>query len=151
VPNVSFGQASSNAGAGSSASNSAANSGTGGPSKSGKNRGRNWALTGAKPHAIGVTRPLHVAVQADRLVIVPERGDSRAPVVVPISPEVRPGDVERFVTAVQREVQGWGLAVANGYWKPVLHVGVVGGAEPQFSALQMALEGSGFEIVRKQP
>jgi hypothetical protein len=90
-------------------------------------------------------------VQADRLLILPERGDSRAPVNIPISPEVRPGDVERFVTEVQREVQGWGLAVAHGYWKPVLHVGVAAGAEGQFSALQTALEGSGLEIVRKQP
>jgi hypothetical protein len=122
-----------------------------GGSKTGKNRGRNWALTGAKPHAIGVTRPLHVAVQADRLVIVPDRGDLRPPVIVPISPEVRPGDVERFVTAVQKEVQGWGLAVADGYWKPVLHVDVLPGAEQQFANLQSALDGSGFDLVRKQP
>ena len=149
VPNLPLGQASSNA----SASSSAKPGGTGasktGSSKSGKSRGRNWALTEAKPHAIGVTRPLHVAVQADRLLIIPDRGDSRPPVIVPISPELRPDDVNHFETAVQSEVKGWGLAVANGYWKPVLYVGVAPGAEPQFAELQTALEGSGFDILRK--
>jgi hypothetical protein len=151
VPNLSFGQASPNASTNKGASTSASGPAKGGTSKSGKTRGRNWALTGAKPHAIGVTRPLHIAVHPDRLLIIPDRGDSRPAVEVPISPEVRPSEVERFVTAVQREVQGWGLAVADGYWKPVLHMGVAAGADPQFSALQTALEGSGFEIVRKQP
>lgn len=148
IPNLPLGQAGSNASGSSGSSSGAAKSGG---TKSGKTRGRNWALTGAKPHAIGVTRPLRVGVQADRLVIVPERGDSRAPVVVPISPELRPDDIEHFVTAVQKEIQGWGLAVANGYWKPVLQVDVAAGAEPQFSALQAALDGSGFDLVRRQP
>jgi hypothetical protein len=90
-----------------------------------------------------------VAVHADRLLIVPDQGDSRRPVVVPISPELRPEDVNQFVTAVQGEVKGWGLAVANGYWKPVLHMGVAPGAEQQFAELQTALEGSGFDILRR--
>jgi len=150
VPNLPVGQANSRSPNNSPASNTsgAAKSGS---TKAGKSRGRNWALTGAKPHAIGVTRPLHVAVLADRLVIVPDRGDTRAPVVVPISPELRPDDVTRFVTAVQREIQDWGLAVADGYWKPVLHVDVAASAERQFAELQTALDGSGFEVVRKQP
>jgi hypothetical protein len=151
VPNLSFGQASSNASTNHGSSSSASGPARSGSAKSGKSRGRNWALTGAKPHAIGVTRPLHIAVYADRLLILPDRGDDRPPVVVPISPEVRPGEVERFVTAVQSEVKGWGLAVADGYWKPVLNMGVAADAEPQFSALQTALDGSGLEIVRKQP
>jgi hypothetical protein len=94
---------------------------------------------------------LNVAVWSDRLVIAPDRGDSRAPLVVPITPELRPDDVARFVTAVQREIQGWGLAVADGYWKPILQMNVAPGAERQFTELQSALEGSGLEIVRRQP
>lgn len=150
VPNLPFGQASSNASS-NTGSNSTGSTTKSGNAKTGKTRGRNWALTGAKPHAIAVTRPLHVVVLPDRLVIVPDRGDSRPPVVVPISPEVRPGDIERFVTAVQKEIQGWGLAVADGYWKPILQVEVAAAAEPQFAALQSALDGSGFDVVRKQP
>jgi hypothetical protein len=149
VPNLPFGQAGSNDSTSSSANSGAASGSKSASSKSGRSRGRNWALTEAKAHSIGVTRPLHVAVHADRLLIVPDRGDSRPPVVVPIAPELRPEDVNQFVTAVQREVKGWGLAVANGYWKPVLHMGVAPGAERQFAELQTALEGSGFDILRR--
>ena len=149
VPNLPIGQASASGSTSSGANSSGASGSKTASSKSGKSRGRNWALTEAKPHSIGVTRPLYVAVHADRLLIVPDRGDSRPPVVVPISPELRPDDINHFVTAVQSEVKGWGLAVANGYWKPVLHVGVAPGAEPQFAELQTALEGSGYDILRK--
>jgi hypothetical protein len=46
-------------------------------------------------------------------------------------------------------MQSWGLAVANGYWKPVLQIEVSADAEHQFQTLVQALDGSGFEIERK--
>jgi hypothetical protein len=124
-------------------------SGRGGSRSASKRRGSNWALPDAKPHAIGVTRPLHVAVLADRIVLVPDRGDRRAPVVVPVAPEMSPDDVEHFITAMQKEISGWGLAVADGYWKPVLQVEVAPDAERHFSNLQTALKGSGVDVVRR--
>jgi hypothetical protein len=102
-----------------------------------------------KPHSIGVTRPIHIQVHPDRIVLLPDRGDSRAPLVVMVAPELTPDDVNRFVTAVQNEVKGWGLAVADGYWKPVLQAEIAPGAERHFSNLQTALSGSGMEVVRK--
>jgi hypothetical protein len=44
---------------------------------------------------------------------------------------------------------GWGLAVENGYWKPVLEVEVAPDAEQHFADLQTALHSSGFELHRK--
>jgi hypothetical protein len=124
-------------------------SGSRGGSRSGKGRGSNWALTNAKPHTIGVTRPMSVQIHSDRIVIMPERGDSRAPVVVPIAPELSPDDVNHIVTAVQNEIKGWGLAVADGYWKPILKAEVAPDAQRHFANLKVALDGSGIEIVRK--
>jgi hypothetical protein len=114
-------------------------------------RGTNWGLPEARGRTTAVTRPIHVAVLADRLVIVPEKGDSRAPQQIRTAPDLSPEDVNRFVTAVQREIKDWGLAVADGYWKPVLQVEVAPDAERNFEELRASLEGSGFDMVRKSP
>jgi hypothetical protein len=117
--------------------------------KSTASRGKNWALPDAKVHQTGVTRPIKVRLEADRIVILPEVGDSRPPKVVPVAPELSPDDVSRVVATVQNEVQGWGLAVADGYWKPVLQAEVGPGAERHFLNMETALHGSGIDIVRR--
>ncbi len=118
-------------------------------SRSSAKKGSNWALPQAKPNHIGVTRPIRVSVQPDRVVMLPERGDNRAPQVVKIAPELTPDDVTHVVTTVQNEVKGWGLAVSDGYWKPVLQVEVAPGAERQFMNLETALHGSGIDVIRR--
>ncbi len=118
-------------------------------SRSSAKKGSNWALPQAKPNHIGVTRPIRVSVQPDRVVMLPERGDNRAPKVVKVAPELTPDDVTHVVTTVQNEVKGWGLAVADGYWKPVLQVEVAPGAERQFMNLETALQGSGIDVIRR--
>jgi hypothetical protein len=109
----------------------------------------NWALPTAKPHAIGVTRPIPLAIQADRLTLLPSRGEQRVAHEIAVHPELTEEDVQRLVAAVQREVEGWGLAVADGYWKPLLVAEVAPDAEAQFARLRTALQGSGLELVRK--
>jgi hypothetical protein len=120
-----------------------------GGSRSSASRGKNWALPDAKPHQIGVTRPIRVGVLADRIILLPEQGDNRTPQVVKVAPELSPDDVNHFVSAVQNEVKGWGLAVADGYWKPVLQADVAPDAERHFLNLQSALSGSGIDIIRR--
>ena len=119
------------------------------PPRSSANRGKNWALPDAKQHHIGVTRPIRVTMLGDRLLIMPERGDDRPPQTVKVAPELSPDDVNHFVSAVQNEVKGWGLAVADGYWKPVVQAEVTPEAERHFMNLQSALQGSGIEIMRR--
>lgn len=113
------------------------------------NRPTNWGLPGSRGHVTAITRPIHVAVQADRVMIVPDRGDDRSMQQFPISPQLSPQEVDAFVTGVQREMKSWGLAVENGYWKPQLMIDVAPNAEGQFQQLQTALEGSGFDLQRK--
>jgi hypothetical protein len=121
------------------------------PPRSGASRGNNWALPGVQPHQIGVTRPIRISIQPDRIVMLPERGDNRVAQVVKIAPELTPDDVNHFVAAVQSEVKGWGLAVADGYWKPVLQAEVAPGAERHFLNLETALHGSGIDVTRRSP
>jgi hypothetical protein len=118
---------------------------------SGRGRGSNWGLPGAIGRTTGITRPIRVAVLWDRLVLAPDWGEDRQPLHLRIPPRLQQQQVDAFVTAVQREMQGWGLAVEGGYWKPVLQVEVAPDAEHHFADLQTALQGSGFEIERKRP
>jgi hypothetical protein len=112
-------------------------------------RGRDWALPGASRHATAITRPIHVAVLADRLVLVPERGIDRVPMHLRISDQITVEEIDAFVAAVQREMKSWGIAVRNGYWKPVLQVEVAPDSEHHFADLEQSLSNSGFEIQRK--
>jgi len=144
VPSFNFGNPkTSQSGAGGSGQ-----SGSGSPRSIAK-RGKNWGLPQAKTNSIGVTRPIHISIEPNRVVMYPERGDNRAPKVVQIAPELSPDDVTHFVDAVQNEVKGWGVAVSDGYWKPVLRADIAPGAERQFTNLETALHGSGIEVSRR--
>lgn len=115
----------------------------------GAGRGQNWGLPNSQGRTTAITRPIQVSCQAERLVIYPDKGDSRRPAEIAVSPQMTLAEVNAFVSTVQREINGWGIAVANGYWKPVLQVDVAPGAEGRFQTLQTALQGSGFDVQRK--
>jgi hypothetical protein len=115
----------------------------------GQSRGTNWGLPAAAGRTTGITRPIHIAVLADRFVLVPDPGDDHPPRHLRVSPRLAQPEVDALVTAVQKEMTGWGLAVENGYWKPVLEVEVAPDAEQHYADLQTALQNSGFELHRK--
>lgn len=107
-----------------------------------------WALPGKSQRATAITRPIRVRCEPNRLVILPEKGDSKRPVIV-LVPKDMNGSLDDFVSAVRKHMEGWGLAVAGGYWKPVLNVTVAPGGDAQFTELDALLRGSGMEVVRK--
>jgi hypothetical protein len=120
--------------------------GRGGPGNVGK--GKNWGLPEAQRHVTGVTRPIRVTVQKDKLILLPE-SDDRRPQVIGLSPEMSPKELDILVAGVQRQMRSWGIAVDGGYWKPALSVEVKPGAEDRFAELQSVLSGSGIEVQRK--
>ncbi|MDX1945587.1 MAG: hypothetical protein SFU86_09265 [Pirellulaceae bacterium] len=136
---------------GDASQSASANSSTNSTSRtaSRKPRGNNWGLPNAPNRTTGITRPIRVAVQPDRLILVPDRGTQAVTRQVPMSPQVRPEEIDALVAAVQQEMKTWGLAVQGGYWKPILRMEVAPGAEQRFAELQTALQGSGYEIIRK--
>lgn len=113
-------------------------------------KGENWGLPNYTPKATGITRPIRVRVEADRLLILPERGERRAARVVPIESTMTHA-TETLVSNIWDEVDGWGIAVSNGYWKPVLNVEVAPGQDMRFEQLQTLLDGSGLDIRRRDP
>jgi hypothetical protein len=50
---------------------------------------------------------------------------------------------------VWTHIERWGIAVAGGYWKPVLRVRIEPGAEPRFHELESLLRDSGLVIERR--
>lgn len=115
-----------------------------------RTRGRNWGLPTTTANATGVVRPIRVACLPDRLIILPERGETRTPEVVLVSNGMLES-LDAFVAKIWDRIEGWGIAVAGGYWKPELRVQVAQGAEQRFAELQTLLEGSGLEVRRIEP
>ncbi len=112
-----------------------------------RKRGRNWGLPQQMANATGIVRPIRVACLTDRLMILPDRGESRAPEVILIEGGMYE-EVDALVSKLWQRVESWGVAVAGGYWKPVLHVSVMAGAEQRFEELRVLLDGSGLDIER---
>ena len=83
----------------------------------------------------------------DRLMILPQRGEQQESLAVAL-PGALSDSIDEFVTAVWKHTEQWGIAVMNGYWKPVLNVEVAPGADQRFAELQSLLEGSGLEAKR---
>jgi len=111
-------------------------------------KGANWALPKMEARSTGITRPISVQCHYDRLVILPGRSDAERPLIVPVVGSVR-GSIEQFVSAIWKHMDGWGMAVAGGYWKPVLRVSVAPDAENRFRELEILLKKSGVEVERK--
>jgi hypothetical protein len=113
-------------------------------------RGSNWGLPGAAGRTFGVTRPIRVVCLEHRVVLLSDRSDAPRPHEIALSKQMTVAEVELLVTAVHKQMETWGLAAENGYWKPVLLVEVVGNAEPRLAELKAALDGSGIEVQRKE-
>ena len=57
--------------------------------------------------------------------------------------------VDDFVSSLWKHMEGWGIALAGGYWKPVLRFEVAPGGERRYAELQALLRDSGLEFTRK--
>lgn len=137
---------------GSQRGSSAAQDGNGKPDPNAKPisryRGPEWGLPNRGPNTTGIQRTITVQCDANRLVLLPEKGDYRGPTVVSIDNGVAPS-LESFVSATWKRMETWGIAGDGCYWKPVLRVQVAPDAEPQFQELTRLLQGSGLTVERK--
>lgn len=113
-----------------------------------KQRGANWSTPDSNRGLTGITRPIMVVCHPDRLVILPERGERTRPIEVLLPGETR-SSIDDFANQIWKSVDRWGLAVAGGHWKPLLHVQVAPGADDRFADMQSLLEDSGIEVKRQ--
>lgn len=118
------------------------------PASMALSKGANWGLPEHTPAATGITRPITVHCYPDRLVILPDRRDTRNPQTVPFEGSTRDA-MQPFVSGIWKHMERWGMAVAGGYWKPKLLVTVFPGAETRFWELQALLADSGLDVERR--
>ncbi|MEQ8788970.1 MAG: hypothetical protein RIC55_21845 [Pirellulaceae bacterium] len=114
-------------------------------------RGSNWALRdrGAS-RANAYTRPVRVTITPDRLYILSDNRGGQPVQTIELRGATHQ-HVESLVEAVQQQIDGWGTAPVRGYWRPVLTVQVVPGAERRYNELRLLLDDSGLEVERKAP
>jgi hypothetical protein len=118
------------------------------PDSIARQRGPNWALPNAALTSTGITRPIQVECHSDRLVILPDRGDHRDPQVFAVQGAMR-GAIPPFVAGIWSHTERWGMAVAGGYWKPVIRVQVAPDAHARFLELRALLQDSGIEVEQR--
>ena len=110
--------------------------------------GEGWALLPHDRGMIPVTRPIKIECFPDRFVLVPDNPLMAARVfLLDQGPETA---VEDMVRAIREYITSWGMAGRGMYWRPILRVHVVPGAEKQFDMLQRLLAGSGL-LIEKVP
>lgn len=110
-------------------------------------QGMDWALRNAAAGTTPITRPIRIACQADRLVVLPDRGNA-AGKVIPLE-QYTEDAMRPFVAALQTHIESWGMAGNRMYWRPVLQVQVAPGGEERFHDISTLLENSGLTVVRK--
>ena len=113
-----------------------------------KTRGKDWGLPDAAAGSVPITRPIRIQCEADRLVIVPEKGlwGGKA---IPLSSRTE-DSMDELLSAIWMHMQSWGIAGKGMYWRPVLQVHVAPDAAQRYRDLEMLLEGSGLSIERKE-
>ena len=114
-----------------------------------RSRGRGWALPKAAQDAMPATRPIRIDCYPDRLIIAPGAGAGRSK-TIPLSAPLEAA-VDPLISAIWEQIDNWGLAGRNMYWRPVLHFHVAQGAETRYQNLEALLDGSGLEIKRAGP
>lgn len=104
-----------------------------------------WALPRKNTNRTGVTRPLYVTCHDDRLIIVPRRGERGRVRTVHLEGPLL-DNIDSFVSEIWDHMEGWGIAVAGGYWRPVLKVDVRPGGSTRFTELSRLLQDSGIMV-----
>ena len=112
-----------------------------------KQRRKNWGLRGAT-HAVAVSRPILLECYADHLTIVPDRPGSKPGKIVPL--DSRTGDsVDELVSGIWEQIDTWGIAGNNMYWKPTLAIQVFPGGEQRYADLQALMADSGMDMKQR--
>ena len=104
-----------------------------------------WGLPRRDAVVTGITRPIYVSCYANKLVIVPRRGERGRTLTLNLSGPLS-GQVDEFVGQLWKHMESWGIAVAGGHWRPVVKIEVFPGGATRFVELGRLLKRSGFVV-----
>jgi hypothetical protein len=110
-------------------------------------RGKDWAVKQKPPRATGVRRTIRVVVSRDQLRILPEGAtpSSAGGKVIPMQGDTVQA-LDAFVQEVHGEIDGWGMAGKDLYWRPVIMLSVAPQGERRASDMERLLRNSGLEL-----
>ena len=80
---------------------------------------------------------------------MPDRGDRHQPRIILADKGLGPV-IDELVSAIWEHTEHWGLAIAGGYWKPILNAEVAPGGESRFGEFERLMDGSGIPVRRKE-
>ena len=106
-------------------------------------RGEGWALPSKTPNAVGYLRPLRIHCTESRMGVF--NGQSNLAKVIEFGDDAEDA-VDQLIDYLWKQIDTWGSAGNNAYWRPELRVKVQPGGEPRFRELQLLLDRSGLEI-----
>ncbi len=106
-----------------------------------KTRGSNWALPSRSAGAVPYVRPLRIICFPNRLIIKGARGELSVPM-----DGATDEAVDELVNEIWTQIDSWGVAGQNSYWKPQLRITVMPGSHFRFAELRRLLADSGILI-----
>jgi TolA-binding protein len=109
------------------------------------NAAQSWTSSRQGDKRTPVIRAIQMAVTKDRWFVVDAADNTRAERVIELSDGPSNARNE-LVEVLQKRMNGWGTAVAGGYWKPVLSVRLLDNDSLSFQRLDALLRGSGIEL-----
>ena len=112
-----------------------------------KTRGENWGLPDAAAGSVGITRPIRVWCEADRVLLLAEDGRPRGKPIL-LGPRTE-DSIDDLVSAVWNHMESWGIAGKGMYWQPILKVQVAPDAQQRYEELDGLLRDSGMTVERK--
>lgn len=109
----------------------------------------NWSRPRPNTRAIAVRRPIRVIVRSDQVGLVSDearaaRSDLTGKTIKFEGDTIE--SMEEFVKAVEQQVDGWGIAGDNLYWKPILEIRPGPDGEQRAADMVRLLKNSDVEI-----
>lgn len=111
-----------------------------------KKRGKDWSLPDAARKKTPVARPVQIYCSVDRLTILSDRNIPDCQINFGANTA---DSVDQLVKTVWDQVETWGLAGRNMYWRPTLSIHYAPDGAVRFNELRTLLTGSGLEVVGK--
>jgi CHASE3 domain sensor protein len=106
--------------------------------------GKDWAIPSRQAGSIGIRKPIYVDMNLNKMVL---QRKNKAGKDIPFNQPMQ-GVAQELVNNVWAEVQSWGIAGRQMYWRPTLFVRVQPGGEQRFEQMKQLLENSGLGIER---
>lgn len=109
-------------------------------------RGKDWALPSKANNSIQVRKPIKILVGKDEIRLV-EIGKGIKSISFGNSTATA---VPSLIEQVWKQIDAWGIAGVNSYWKPILVMHVTPAGESRFQDLKILLSGSGLDLRRAE-